>query len=70
MSHSLQVATTFANAKAGQFLPKDFRFGITDNALMEDMNATLKGLAATSGAGNRAVAGSGAAAAQQLGSTA
>ncbi|KAG8459206.1 hypothetical protein KFE25_005717 [Diacronema lutheri] len=38
-----QVAETRAQAQAGNFLPDGFRFGKTDNALMEDMRATLKG---------------------------
>mmetsp|Transcript_20005 Transcript_20005/g.59079 ORF Transcript_20005/g.59079 Transcript_20005/m.59079 type:complete len:483 (+) Transcript_20005:62-1510(+) len=41
-----QAAATLANAQAGQFLPADFRFGKTDNKLMDNMNDTLKGLAA------------------------
>jgi len=43
-----QVAQTFANSQAGHFLPADFKFGKTDNALMDDINATLKGLSASS----------------------
>lgn len=39
-----QAAKTTALAQSGQFLPDDFRFGKTDNALMDDMVATLKGL--------------------------
>jgi hypothetical protein len=39
-----QAAETFACAQAGQFLPEGFRFGKTDNALTDDMSATLTGM--------------------------
>mmetsp|Transcript_11481 Transcript_11481/g.27955 ORF Transcript_11481/g.27955 Transcript_11481/m.27955 type:complete len:85 (-) Transcript_11481:71-325(-) len=37
-------------AQAGKFLPPDFRFGKTDNRLMEDMNHTLQGMSAAAAA--------------------
>jgi hypothetical protein len=43
-----QAADTLVRAQAGQFLPADFKFGKTDNALMSDMSATLGGLRAAS----------------------
>jgi hypothetical protein len=43
-----QAAETLVRAQAGQFLPADFKFGKTDNALMSDMSATLGGMRAAS----------------------